>query len=375
MEEEELMPSFFAELMNTDFGKLDALADKWRATHKDIKGLAKRVQKEMLKPLKDEGYWEGAAAPYAWAQIDNIRDQIESATKVADSVRKVIEDAVGELRVIQKDLKDAVRRAKDKGLHVGSDGVVSRPGGASTEKAMDDAQDEIIDLVKKGIQADHALAVTLMTDIGLGTWFNSGKQRTDINHTDSISENQYNAVGRALDGKDPWPDRNNVHPYRLGWDWLSGTGPEHREFTNGDKLTELIRRSESMKGIREKTLKQWRETGEVKDDASYSIAEDGYIGAGKKLFAEDIPSIVTNDKDGLGQAFTGSYKVKYEVKGVEDDGSLVVRYELNNKTSRSSFLHYIGYHKWMDIVNSDIGPGRTIQQKIVWTERIPADGS
>ncbi|MBH1935197.1 hypothetical protein I5Q34_13085 [Streptomyces sp. AV19] len=379
------MPSFYEELLSTDFGALDTLAAKWGDTHSKINGLAKRVGDEVLRPLKDKGYWEGAAAPYAWAQIDDIQRQVGAAAKVADAVRKVIQDGAGELKAAQRDLKDAVTRATAKGLHVGRDGAVSRsvvngvcsadaPDDASAQKDMDAAQDEIIEICRRGHLADENLSITLMQDIGVDQWFNSKPQLTDINHTSSIGTDQYNALSLAMRGKDPHPARKDTDPYDLGMDWATGTGPGHQDFTNGDRFTELIRRSESMDDIRKQTLKQWRETGEGEGKANYSISKDGKIGALKKLFGEDLPAIVTGDDDGLGQAFLGSYSVHYEIKGQDPDGSVIVNYRLENTTSVESAIHYMGYYDWQRYLNPPAGPGRGVSQTVTWTERLPAHG-
>ncbi|WP_431043498.1 hypothetical protein ACQUSR_17445 [Streptomyces sp. P1-3] len=377
------MPSFYRELMDADFSALDTLATKWGEVHGKITKLPDRVRDDVLKPLKDKGYWEGAAAPYAWSQIDDIQRQVAGAVKVAEAVQKVIVDGVGELRAARTELKQAVARAEAKGLYVGPDGVVSRIAfdgqctvdgpDAATEKEMDTAQDEIIALVRKAYLADENLSITLMADIGVDQWFNTKNPLTDINHTSSLGIDQYNALNLALDGKEANPRRNNDDPYDLGLDWAGGTGDEHQDFTNGDKFTELIRRSESMADIRKQTLEGWKE-GNGTGRAHYSISEDGKLGALKKLFVEDLPAIVTGDEDGLGQAFLGSYSVNYEINGVEPDGSVIVKYTLNNTTSVSSFLHYMGYYDWQESLNPPGGPGRSIDQTVTWTERLHPDG-
>ncbi|MGR3931670.1 hypothetical protein [Streptomyces sp. BRA346] len=362
--------------MSADFSTLDRLATKWGEVHRKIEKLPDRIRDEVLKPLKDKGYWEGAAAPYAWSQIDDIQRQVAAAVKVSGAVKKVLVDGVGELRVARRELKDAVTRAEDMGLHVGAQGQVSRKDAEDSkdvsEKDLDAAQDEIISLVRKAHLVDENLSITLMQDIGVDQWFNAKRQLTDINHTSSLSTAQYNALNLAMDGKDPHPERNNKSPYDLGLDWLSNQGPTHQDFTSGDKLTELIQRSESMKDIRRQTMDGWR-GGKGTGEANYSISEDGYIGAGKKFLGEDAPAIATNDEDGLGQAFLGSYSVDYEITGVDPDGSVVVKYTLDNTTSVSSFLHYMGYHDWMESLNPGSGPTHSVSQNVTWTERLNPD--
>ncbi|MFF3734820.1 hypothetical protein ACFYXM_32200 [Streptomyces sp. NPDC002476] len=378
------MVSFYREILDTDLGPLQKVVDQWRTAHKGISGLGKRVHDEMLGPLRDKGYWEGAAAPYAWRMIDDIQRQLEQATKVAAAVAGVLEDALGELKAVKAALQDAVRRAEDKGLFIYPDGSVSPStiGGRSTviekgseeEKIIEDASREIVDLVKRGIVADQNLAFALMADIGLGTWFNRDPQHRDIDNTDKINEDDYNAFSRILSGKDPYPVHKGEGPYELGRDWVTGIGPREREYAVDDEMTKAIRSSVSMEQLREDTLAEWREQGKTDGTVSYSISAGGKIGALKKLVFTDLPAIVTGDEDHLGEAFVGSYSLDYKVQGQDPDGSLIVQYTLENNTSNESFLHYVGYYDWLENFNRDEGLFSTVGQTIVWTERIPAGG-
>ncbi|GAA4909131.1 hypothetical protein ACFPM3_12080 [Streptomyces coeruleoprunus] len=376
------MVNFFREILDTDLEPLDKLADQWRTVHRDISGLGKRMHDEVLVPLKNKGYWEGAAAPYAWRMIDDIQRQLESATKVAAAVTGVVDDAVGELKAVRTALKDAVRRAEAKGLTVLSDGTISSvingqckvlEDGSEEAKAVDNAAREIADAVRRGIVADQNLAFALMADIGLGTWFNSDPKHSSIDTTNKISEADYNAFARALKGKDPYPGYSSDSPYDLGMAWVTGSGPRHREYRDGDEMTELIRASVSMEQLRSDTLAQWRNEGKTDGTVSYSISESGKLGALKKLILTDIPAIVTADEDHLGEAFMGSYSLDYKIQGQDPDGTLLVEYTLDNKTSNESFLHFVGYYDWLSKFNREEGAFSTVSQKITWTERVPAN--
>ncbi|GJF24736.1 hypothetical protein [Streptomyces sp. HO565] len=373
--------TFYLTLLAVDLSALDVLADRWESIHRDIKGLGTRMHDEALTPLRDKGYWEGAAAPYAWKMIDDIERQLESAAKVADAARRVVEDGVGDLRSAQKDLKDAARRATEKGLHIKADGTLSpdvignvcKVGLTDDEKKTIEAADrEIAQILKRGVTADRNLAFSLMADIGLGQWFNDEPGLTDIDSTKKISEDAYNALDLALQGKNAYPGLSSDDPYSLGWDWVTGDGARHRDYYYGDEMTELIRSSESMEQLRLDTLEQWRSTGQPQGSVAYSISESGKLGAFKKLLTTDLPAIVTGDEDHLGEAFTGSYNLNYTVRGQDPDGSLVVEYTLKNNTSNASFLHYIGYYDWLEKTNREEGVFSSVDQKIIWTERIPA---
>ncbi|MGI5485126.1 hypothetical protein [Streptomyces lavendofoliae] len=373
--------TFYLSLLAVDLSALDSLADRWEIIYRDIKGLGKRMHDEALTPLRDKGYWEGAAAPYAWKMIDDIERQLENAAKVADAARRVVEDGVGDLKSAQKDLKDATRRAKEKGLYISADGTLSPDVidnvckvelTEEEKKTIEAADREIAQILKRGVTADRNLAYSLMADIGLGQWFNSDPGLTDIDSTKKISEDAYNALDLALKGKDPYPGISSDDPYSLGWDWVTGEGPRHRDYYYGDEMTELIQSSESMEQLRLDTLEQWRSTGQPEGSVAYSISESGKLGALKKLITTDLPAIVTGDEDHLGEAFTGSYNLNYTVKGQDPDGSLVVEYTMKNNTSNESFLHFIGYYDWLEKFNREEGVFSSVDQKIVWTERIPA---
>ncbi|GHE73508.1 hypothetical protein [Streptomyces vinaceus] len=372
----------YREILDTDLGPLQKLADQWRATHKDISGLGKRVQGEMLTPLRDKGYWEGVAAPYAWRMIDDIQRQLEDATKVAAAVLGVLDDALGELKSVKADLEAAVKRIGEQGLYVAGDGSVSTSvvggvckvvdKGSDDAKAIQSAQKEINDIVRRGITADQNLAFSLMSDIGLGQWFNGKPQHSNIDTTNTISQEEYALLDRAMHGKSRYPDQSNDNPYDLGFAWVSGVGSRHRDYHDGDEMTELIKSSVSMEQLRADTLAQWSEGGSSEGRVRYSISESGKVGALKKLLFTDLPAIATGDREHLGEAFMGSYSVNYDVKGQDPDGSLVVQYTLNNDTSNESFLHFVGYYDWLEKTNKKDGTFSTVSQTITWTERIPA---
>ncbi|MGH4032715.1 hypothetical protein ACQB60_27695 [Actinomycetota bacterium Odt1-20B] len=376
------MPAFYREFMDADLTGLDSLADQLSTVHKGIKKLPKRVHDEVLVPLRNKGYWEGAAAPYAWRMIDDMQRQIDAAGKVVEAMRGVVEDAVGEIKVIRRDLADAVQDARDKGLYVDGNGDVSTDiidgvcktieKGSDDERRITEAQREITRLCGRAAVADRNLAFSLTSDVGLGDWFNKKPQHTDTDSTNRIGEAEYNALGLAMQGKDPYPMTQGDTPYSLGANWVTGEGPRHKDFVAGDKMTELIRSSESMKQLRIDTLHKWQSNGSESGTVHYAISESGKLGALKKLIVTDFPAIVTGDENHLGEAFVGSYGLGYTVKGEDPDGSLVVEYHLKNDTSNASFLHYIGYYDWLEKANRESGPLSTVDQDIVWTERIPA---
>ncbi|MEU9096183.1 hypothetical protein [Streptomyces sp. NPDC048361] len=376
------MSSFYQEILDTDLGPLHKLATQWRTSHREIGKLGKRVHDEILQPLRNKGYWEGAAAPYAWRMIDDIERQLENATKVAAAVVGVLDDALGELESVRADLHAAIGRASASGLHVAADGTVSTTvvhgqcipidKDSDEDKAIQNAQRELVDIVKRGIAADQNLSFSLMSDIGVDPWFNGNPQHSNIDTTNTIGYDEYNALNRAMQGKSPYPVASKDDPYDLGFGWLLGEGPRERDYNAGDTMTELIRASESMEQLRADTADQWRKEGNAQGTVQYSISAGGKVGALEKLITTDLPAIATDDPKHLGEAFVGSYSLDYQIRGQDPDGSLVVQYKLKNATSNESFLHYIGYYDWLKKTNRDEGVLSTVRQEITWTERIPA---
>ncbi|MEV7130488.1 hypothetical protein [Streptomyces sp. NPDC093260] len=121
----------------------------------------------MLTPLRDNGYWEGAAAPCVWKMIDDIERRLESAAKVANGARRVVEDGVGDLKSAQKVLKDATRRAKEKDPHINADGTLSPDVidkvckvelTDEEKKTIETADREIARNLRRGVTSDRNLA-------------------------------------------------------------------------------------------------------------------------------------------------------------------------------------------------------------------------
>lgn len=375
---------FYQELRSADFGALDTLATKWKDVHDKIKDLDDKIRDEVLKPLKDKGYWEGMAAPYAWTQIDDIQRQVTTAAKVVDGVRRTIEDGVGELKAAQKKLNDAVKEFGKQGMYVNPKKAqvvlcvdcTKENYDENDMKKMDAAQIELNAILREAFEADQNLSITLMENVGLELWFNSGKIRTDINHTSGINTDRYDTLGRDMAGLDPFPTTNHLTPRTLLANWVAGTGDDHLSFSQHDPFVEQLRKSESMDEIRKQTLEGWR-AGNGEGKAKYRISDMSLIEQ-VGTYAKDMAGLSGIDNLWGGdtneaQSLLGSYAVNYVVKGTDPDGKLVVQYTLTNDTDMESFLP--GYQGWQRKANHDVGPGAGIRETMVWTERVdPNDG-
>ncbi|MCQ8188089.1 hypothetical protein [Streptomyces rugosispiralis] len=377
------MGYFYEDFRTADFGALDTLASKWKGVHEKIKNLDDKIRDEVLKPLRDKGYWEGMAAPYAWAQIDDIQRQATAAAKVVDAVRRAIEDGAGELKAVQKRLHEAVKGFGDEGMYVGPKGEVTLSSACDVKDNLSEkdtakvnaAQKKLNLILRDAFEADQDLSITLMDNIGLDIWFNTGKVRTDINHTSGISTDRFDAYGRELRGLDPYPAANHLTPRTLLANWVAGTGDDTYEFSQHDPLVEQLRKSESMHTIRGQTLDKWN-AGHAEGTLHHRIAGQSFLGQ-VGTYAKDMAGLSGIDNLWGGdtneaQSLFGSYDIDYVVKGTDPDGKLVVQYTVRNDTDMESFVP--GYSKWQKVFNHDNGPGADIKERLVWTERIdPAD--
>lgn len=384
------MRSFYHELMTTDFSVLTDLAKKWGEVVDAIDGLPGRVHKELVKPLRDEGYWEGAAAPYAWQMIDDMQRQVQKATDVARKVKKVLEDGEHDLSELRKDVKAVVKRAEDDGqglIEVTSHGVVRSTGKGArspgTTDMVESFQNELNGVLRGGVFIDSKLAYALMSNVGLDQWFNSKPKHTNLDSTGSISPADFDAYTRVMNGESPHAEPNNATPRSTGWAWLLGKGEFEpgREFHQGDKFLEQLRRSDSMMNVHNETLAQYKE-GKLEGVSRHKISG---LSRGEQIesYVKDMTGLSGIDnlwggKTNEAQSLLGSYAVRYKVMSEEPDGSIVVRYTLNNDTDIESFTP--GYGTWQENLNKEQGLGAEIHEKMTWTERIhpvraePADG-
>lgn len=177
-----------------------------------------------------------------------------------------------------------------------------------------------------------------------------------------LSDGEYNAFARVLQGKDLYPCIKDEGPYDLGLDWVTGNGPREREYSRRrDDRGDPVQREHAAaaSGHPHRVAR----TGQ---DRRHRQLLDLRRRPGKKLVLTYVPAIVTADDDHLGEAFVGSYSLGYRVQGQDPDGTLVVEYTLDNSTSNESFLHYVGYYDWLENFNRDEGALSTVGQEIKW---------
>jgi RHS repeat-associated protein len=169
----------------------------------------------------------------------------------------------------------------------------------------------------------------------------------------------------------------NVSPWEVGYEWLSGSGPRDRTFTNGDKFTELLKQhehiEETRRGIRDKILAG--ESGSFSGKSPYNLG--GLAGVPKYL--RDYSTLLTGGLTGnLAVTYLGSYNLSYNVLSVTGNSALV-QFMVTNSSTISSATHppVIGYTKWWDKnIGTPLdkhfatGPLSKTNQTFIWTETV-----
>ncbi len=165
-----------------------------------------------------------------------------------------------------------------------------------------------------------------------------------------------------------------VTPFDVGIEWLTGTGPRHRNFTNGDVFTEMLRLHDhilsTLASIPGKIA-----NGQLTGDAPYSLS--GVQGI--ENYIKDYSSLATGGSKGnLAVTYLGSYNLHWEVISINGN-SATVMFEVKNSSTIQSAMRppVIGYYSWWQNsvgswINSSFssGPMSPTTQTFKWTETI-----
>jgi hypothetical protein len=178
---------------------------------------------------------------------------------------------------------------------------------------------------------------------------------------------------------------NDTNPWELGWQWLTGQGPRHNYFTDGDPFTELVREHEHWEDLRDYIRDAINDPATTREDGFLYSGEgqwDYQLGGpdGAYKFIRDYTTIATGGLTGnLAMAYLGSQEVTFKVLSVNDDGTVTVLFRSENESTISSATHppVIGYTDWWrDNVETPLdkwaeslgGPIGTTTQTVEWTE-------
>jgi hypothetical protein len=159
-------------------------------------------------------------------------------------------------------------------------------------------------------------------------------------------------------------------PFQIGWEWLTGTGPRHRDFTNGDYFTELLRQHSHI----EETRNLIR-NGSRKGVNNYKLGEVQGVG----LYIEDYSTLLTGGATGnLAVRYLGSYGLTYNVTGISVNLATVL-FTVTNSSTIESATHppVISYTPgWSTYIGQPLnnffssGPLSRTTQTFNWTETI-----
>ncbi|MGW1000323.1 hypothetical protein [Streptomyces sp. NPDC002520] len=146
----------------------------------------------------------------------------------------------------------------------------------------------------------------------------------------------------------------NPNGVDLGFEWVSGTGPKHRDFGGNDAFTQYN-----------------KETGVMENN-----------GLNQSLNAKTLFMDFTSN---LSAAFLGSSNMDYTVKSVDKEaGTATIQFHVENKSTTNSGTHISpgmgGYRDWWDEhiaqpLNDYCLTGRFSKktQNITWTETVDLD--
>jgi|GEM_PF-6386710 len=195
-----------------------------------------------------------------------------------------------------------------------------------------------------------------------------GDTRTEANKSNTeIEKKNTDTDVEAASSKD-------VTPLDVGFEWLTGTGPKHRDFTDGDVFTEMLKRHEHILSVKASIPNEIK-TGKIGGSAPYEL--NGVQGIGK--YVKDYSTLTTLGATGnLAVTFLGSYKLQWKVISMNED-SVTVLFTVENSSTIQSATRppVIGYFQWwQNSVGSWIdktfqdGPMSPKTQTFKWTEKL-----
>ena len=179
----------------------------------------------------------------------------------------------------------------------------------------------------------------------------------------------------AIDVSFTWPN-STVTPFQVGTEWLTGKGPRHRDFTNGDLFTEMLKKHEHIEDTRNMIINNVMNGGALKGTNPYKLG--GIEGVG--LYIRDYSTLITGGLTGnLAVTYLGSYNLDWVAKPNAENGTISVTFSIYNTStmqsaSRPPILGYLPI--WQKTVGSMInkkfkkGWGSITSQSFRWTETL-----
>ena len=152
---------------------------------------------------------------------------------------------------------------------------------------------------------------------------------------------------------------NEMTPFDVGVEWLTGTGPRHRDFFTGDTFTEMLRNHDHVQNTLNIISRKLASDEKIYGYHNYSLA--GLQGVGK--YVKDYSTLLTAGQTGnLAVTYLGSYRLNYTVSNIDvQRGTARIHFIVNNSSSLQSATRppVIGYSDaWIN------GPGKLINDAI-----------
>ena len=201
------------------------------------------------------------------------------------------------------------------------------------------------------------------------------------NHPDygevSFSENGWSTADGIGILDDVVIGANEMTPFDVGVEWLTGNGPRHRNFEAGDNFTEMLKGHDHVQQTIGIVIDRLNNGGKLNDVNPYSLA--GVQGVGK--YVKDYSTLLTAGQTGnLAVTYLGSYGLNYTVTDVDVQRRTArIHFTINNSSSIQSATRppIIGYTKaWKNgpgkWINDAIqtGPMSTTRQSFNWSTTI-----
>jgi hypothetical protein len=106
---------------------------------------------------------------------------------------------------------------------------------------------------------------------------------------------------------------DNSSPWKVGWEWLSGTGPRTHNFKGGDKFTELLKKHKHIEETRKKIARAIA-NGTLQLNKSYPNNYNLGGLAGVPKYFGDYSTLLTGGLTGnIAVTYLGSYVLSYKV--------------------------------------------------------------
>ena len=171
--------------------------------------------------------------------------------------------------------------------------------------------------------------------------------------------------------------------WELGIEWLTGNGPRHHDFTDGDPFAEELRNHSNIQdGLDEAETKVGQRCGNNNEsdfDFPYNYSLSGWGGIPK--FIRDYSTIATGGASGnLSAAYLGSYGATFyvtEVDCCEKTAHVLIVVDNASTAASGTRPPWIGYTQWWQtniapLINAafNSGPGSRTTQHIELNEDI-----